>query len=86
MDVHARMLSLLCVRTQRCIEADTHQVKPVAFHILSSVEHVLAPLKWFIRWLCDQPVVRLSVGGVNNSGIAFQINKDLDFLKQKKNK
>lgn len=64
--------------TQWCIEADTHQVKPVVFHIFGSVECVLAPLKRFVRRLCDQPVVRLGLGGVNNGGVALQVQKHLE--------
>lgn len=68
----------VCVCTQWCIEADTHQVKPVVFYIFSGVECVLAPLKQLVRWLCDQPVVRLSIGGVNNGGNALQVQKHLE--------
>ena len=75
-----RVYVCVCVSacTQWCIEADTHQVKPVVFHIFGSVECVLAPLKRFVRRLCDQPVVRLGLGGVNNGGVALQVQKHLE--------
>lgn len=61
-------------RTQWCIEADAHQIEPVVLHIFGGVERVLALLKRLVRTFCDQPVVRLRVGGVNNAGFALQIN------------
>lgn len=69
---------VMYARTQWCVEADAHQVKPVLFQVISSVEDVRAPFKRFFKALCDQPVVRLGVGGVNNSSITFKIHKHLD--------
>lgn len=68
----------VCACTQWCIEADTHQVKPVVFHIFGGVECVLALLKRFVRRLCDQPVVRLGLRGVDDGGIALQVQKHLE--------
>lgn len=70
--------------TQRRIKADTHQVKPKVFYIFSRVEFILSPLKRFVRRLRDQPVVRLSTGGVNNAGIALQVQKQLDGIWREK--
>lgn len=64
-------------RTQWRIEADAHQIEPVVLHIFGAVERVLALLKRFVRTFCDQPVVRLRAGGVNNAGFALQINDRL---------
>lgn len=70
-------------RTQRCIEADAHQIEPVVLHIFGAVEDVLAPLERLVGTFCDQPVVRLRAGGVNNAGLALQIN---DCLYRSRNK
>lgn len=40
---------VMSARTQWRVEADTHQVKPVAFHVINGVERVLTPLKRFVR-------------------------------------
>lgn len=37
----------------------------------------MALLKWFVRRLCDHPVVRFRAGGVNNGGISPQVHKHL---------
>lgn len=78
------MRVFVCVRarTQGCIEADAHQVKPVIFYIFGGIECVLAPLKWFVRRLCDQPVVRLCISGVNNADVTLQVHKHLDHKKR----
>lgn len=74
------MCLCVCVRarTQWCVEADAHQVKPVVFYIFGGDECVLAPLKWFVRRLRDQPVVRLCISGVNNADVTLQVHKHLD--------
>lgn len=78
------MRVFVCVRarTQGCIEADAHQVKPVIFYIFGGIECVLAPLKRFVRRLCDQPVVRLCISGVNNADVTLQVHKHLDHKKR----
>lgn len=73
----ARYLLRVRARTQWRIEADAHQIEPVVLHIFGAVEHVPAPLERFVGAFCDQPVVRLGAGGVDDAGTALQVNDRL---------
>lgn len=63
--------------SQRCVQAHTHQVKPVVFYIIGRIERVPARFKRFVLRLCDQPVVRLRAGGVDDGGVSSQTNEHL---------
>lgn len=82
--VHCRDTWCQCVcrcthaQTQRCVEHDAHQVKPVVLNVLGRVERVAAPLKGLVGRLSDQPVVRLGVGGVHDGDVALHVHKHLD--------
>lgn len=61
--------------TQRCIKADTLQIKPEVLHILHGIQHIQAPLKWAAT--LSQVIVGVADSGINNHSVSLHIHKDL---------